>query len=405
MAADPTFLPYGRHCVEADDIEAVVRALNSEYLTTGPIVEEFEAKLANATGAAFAVSVSSATAALHLSALALDLKSGDIAIVPSATFLSTANAARYVGADVQFADVDSETGLLTPETLSDALARAGTAAKVVFPVHINGQTADMNGIIDVSVRNKLFIVEDACHALGGFQLAPDGNMTPVGSNAHGDLTVFSFHPVKSIAMGEGGAITTNNADLASKLRTLRNIGMTREPNNFQVLSQAFDDTGIVNPWYYEMASLGLNYRASALHCSLGLSQLAKLERFTKRRSALVARYHQNLARLAPLVKPLPRIAHCVPAWHLCVVLIDFDTADITRAQLMHALRDQGIGTQVHYIPVHRQPYYRDLYGDFDLPGADAYYKRALSLPLFVSMKDEDVDRVVTTLGKVLGCSE
>lgn len=402
MITDPSFLPYGRHCVEPDDIEAVVRVLKSDYLTTGPIVEEFEAKLAEETGSAFAVSVSSATAALHLSALALGLKPGDVAIVPTMTFLSTANAARYVGADVQFADVDPETGLLTPETLSDAKVQAGSNARAVFPVHINGQTADMRGISEVIGFDGRAIVEDASHALGGTHLAKDGKMTPVGSNAYSDMTIFSFHPVKSIAMGEGGAITTNNSDIADKLRVLRNISVNREPRDFQILSQAFDKNGAANPWYYEMESLGFNYRASALHCGLGLSQLGKLKQFTERRSELIARYHLKLKPLAPMIRPLPQIADCVPAWHLCVVLIDFESAGVSRAQVMRALYDEGIGTQVHYIPVHRQPYYKKLYGNLHLPGADAYYNKVLSLPLFVSMNDEDVDHVVAKLQKILG---
>ena len=401
MAADQPFLPYGRQHVEADDIEAVAQILKSEYLTTGPVVEAFESKLAEATNSTFAVCVSSGTAALHLSALALGLKEGDVVIVPSMTFLATANAVRYVRADVQFADVDPNTGLLTPETFSQALDRAGVNAKAVMPVHINGQTADMRAISQVPQFDRLVVVEDACHALGGSYVGPSGEMQPVGSNLFGDLTVFSFHPVKTIAMGEGGAITTNDEALASKLRTYRNIGMTNDPKSFQNISQAFDSDGSANPWYYEMAEIGFNYRASAIHCGIGLSQLAKLCRFVERRSALMARYEELLLELNPLVQPLLRVSGCEAAWHLCVVLIDFEAAGITRAQLMRVLRDKGIGTQVHYIPVHLQPYYKKLYGDLNLPGAEAYYSRVLSLPLFFSMTDDDVERVVTILSQAL----
>ncbi len=402
MTTDRPFLPYGRQLIEDDDIAAVAEVLRSDYLTTGPVVEAFEASLAARVNVDHAISVSSGTAALHLAALALDLGPGDIAIVPTMTFLATANAALYVGAEVEFADVDPETGLLTPETLERAMNRAGDGARVVLPVHISGHTVDMNGLSEVPGLERLHVVEDACHALGGSYVGPDNAMVPVGSNAHADMSIFSFHPVKTVAMGEGGAITTNDAALAGRLRVLRNIGMTRDPAAFEIADQAFDAAGEANPWYYEMAALGFNYRASAVHCALGLSQMAKLQRFMDRRTQLVARYRERLAPLAPTVRALPQVSDCKPSWHLCVVLIDFAAAGVSRAECMRALHGRGIGTQVHYIPVHRQPFYRKRYGDLDLPGADAYYDRALSLPLFVSMTDDDVDHVVDALAAVLG---
>jgi UDP-4-amino-4,6-dideoxy-N-acetyl-beta-L-altrosamine transaminase len=402
MADQRPFLPYGRQSIDDDDIEAVADVLCSDFLTTGPVVEAFEAKLAEVTGAAHAISVSSGTAALHLAGVALDLEPDDLVVVPSMTFLASANTAIYGGAEVQFADVDPRTGLLTADTLTQALARAGNRAKAVVPVHINGQTADMAAIGEVASRTGLAVIEDACHALGGSQARADGTLTPIGSCPHSLMSVFSFHPVKTIAMGEGGAITTNDPNVAARLRILRNIGMTRDPTAFQLPEQAFAADGTPNPWYYEMPVLGFNYRASAIHCGLGLSQLKKLNQFVEKRARLLAHYHDKLAPLAPMVEPLAAVPGGRPAWHLAVVRIDFAQAGISRAEVMRALHARSIGTQVHYIPVHRQPFYRQRYGDLHLPGADAYYERILTLPLFESMESDDVDYVVTQLAAVLG---
>lgn len=393
------FLPYGRHFVEDDDVAAVERALRSGALTGGPAVAEFERAFAQAAGAPHAVACSSGTAALHLAALALGLGPGDAAVVPSLTFLATANALRYVGADVVFADVDADTGLLTPAALESALAGAGRDKRVraVFPVHLAGQCADMAGLGALARGRGLRVVEDACHALGG---ACAGQ--PVGACGHSDTAVFSFHPVKTIAMGEGGAITTKDAILARRLSELRSHGMVRDPARFEIRAQGFGPDGEPNPWYYEMPEPGFNYRASDIHCALGSSQLAKLDRFVAERRRIVDWYAEALAPLAPLVKPLPRVPWSVPAWHLNVVLIDFRAAGTTRGQVMRALAARGIGSQVHYLPVHRQPYYRRLYGEPNLPGADAYYERTLSLPLYVGLARGDVARVVVALAAALG---
>ncbi|MBM3565308.1 MAG: UDP-4-amino-4,6-dideoxy-N-acetyl-beta-L-altrosamine transaminase, partial [Alphaproteobacteria bacterium] len=396
MTAAP-FLPYGRHLIEDDDVAAVERVLRGPALTTGPAVVDFEKVLAAACGAPHAMACSSGTAALHLAALALDLGPGDAAVVPSVTFLATANAMRYVGADVIFADVDPDTGLLTAAGLEDALKRAqGRRVKAVFPVHLAGQCAQMTAIAPIARRAGLKIVEDACHALGA-----DCDGRPVGACADSDMAVFSFHPVKTIAMGEGGAIAARDAVLAEKLRALRSHGMVRDPARFEIRDQAFEG-GEVNPWYYEMPAPGFNYRASDIHCALGLSQMKKLDRFVAERRRLADLYVRLLAPLAPVVRPLPRVSWCRPAWHLNVVLIDFAAAGVSRGRAMRALAGKGIGSQVHYLPVHRQPYYRRLYGDPRLPGADAYYERALSLPLFVGLTDADVARVVTALAAALG---
>lgn len=382
------YLPYGRHVVDDADIAAVTDVLRGDWLTTGPTVNAFETAFAKATGAAHAVSCANGTAALHLAAMALGLGTGDAVVVPSVTFLATANAVRFVDREVQFADVDRETGLLTPETLEAAIAMAAGRAKAVLPVHLNGQRCDMAGIAAVAARHGLVVVEDACHVLGE---------NGAGACAHSAMSAFSLHPVKAIAAGEGGVVTTNDPTLAEQVARFRNHGMVREPGRFIATDDAFDNGGNLNPWYYEMPELGFNYRLSDIHAALGLSQLAKLDRFIARRRALAARYDSGLAALAPWVRPIGRMPGQDPAWHIYVVLIDFEKIGKSRAAVMNALRAKDIGTQVHYIPVHRQPYYRARYGAFRLPGADAYYARALSLPLFPSMRDADVDRVIEAL--------
>ena len=392
-----SFLPYGRQIIDDDDIAAVAAVLRGDLLTTGPAVAAFEAALAETTGAAYAVACSSGTAALHLAALALGLGPDDTVVVPTVTFLATANTARYVGADVVFADVDPDTGLMGAAEFEAAIDRADSKISAVFPVHLAGQMADMVAIRAVADKHGIRVVEDACHALGTRR----GNSERAGDCRHADMACFSFHPVKTIAMGEGGAITTNDADVAANLRRLRSHGMVHQADGFLNDDMAFDDNGDPNPWYYEMPEPGFNYRASDIHCALGSSQLGKIDRFVSARSAVVTAYDKALAALDPLVQPLGRVADCVSAWHLFVALIDFEKAGISRADVMRQLRAQGIGTQVHYIPVHTQPYYRRLYGKLSLPGAGQYYRRCLSLPLSAAMKPEDAVAVINTLTDIL----
>ena len=392
------FLPYGRQSIDEDDIRVVAEALRGDYLTTGPTVAAFEAEFAAKTGAAHASACSNGTAGLHLAAMALGLGPGDAAIVPTMTFLATANCVRYVGADVVFADVDPATGLITPETAAAALARAkGKRVKALFVVHLNGQCADMKGLSAFAKAHGLRVVEDACHALGG-----DVAGTKVGSCAFGDFAVFSLHPVKTVTMGEGGVVTTADPELDRAVKRLRSHGMERDPARFASRADGFDADGAPNPWYYEMAAPGYNYRATDFQCALGRSQLAKLDKFVARRAELVTLYRARLASLAPLATPLALTKTGRPGWHLCPALIDFDAVGKTRGKVMRELSARGIGTQVHYFPVHRQPYYRALDTGLVLPGAEAYYARALSLPLYYGMADSDVDRVVGALAAVLG---
>lgn len=386
------FLPYGRQSIDESDIAAVREALESDYLTTGPRVDAFEAALSDRVGARGAVACSSGTTGLHLAMAAVGLVPGDVVIVPSITFVATANAAIWCGGRVVFSDVDPDTGLMTAAALAEALARADGPVKVVAPVHLAGQSVDMPEIEAVAHAAGARIVEDACHALG--TIAEDG---AIGGCARSDATVFSFHPVKTATAGEGGAVTARDESVLDRLRLLRNHGLVRDPARFSQRDLAFAADGSPNGWYYELQEVGFNYRLTDVACALAASQLRRLDRFVSRRAELVALYDERLAPLAPRIRPMPRRPGQSPAWHLSVVLVDFDECGVDRETMMRRLRARGIGSQVHYIPVHLQPWYRRTAPTPLLPGAEAYYRRALSLPLFPDMEDGDVDRVVDAL--------
>lgn len=403
MTKTQSFLPYTRQLIEEDDIAAVTKVLKGDFLTSGPTVPAFEEKLSQVAGASFAVGCSSGTAALHLAALALKLQPGDLVIVPAITFLATASAIRYVGAEVAFADVDAGSGLITAQHIYELLEKGGKKIKAIFPVHLGGQSPDMEAIHDIATKHGLAIVEDASHAIGStYSFSQVENK--VGSCEFSDMATFSFHPAKTVAMGEGGAITTQNSELAGRLRLLLNHGMIREPCNFVNEDMAYDsgkEKNELNPWYYEMQEIGFNYRISDIHCALGLAQLSKLEKFVEKTTSLVRYYDKLLSPFSPIVEPVTRVKYSTPAWHLYQVLIDFEEAGITRAQLMKELQRRGIGTQVHYIPVPCQPYYKDRYRIGSFPGAEAFYKRSLSLPLFAGMNDFQVESVTEALGHIL----
>ncbi|MFZ4605552.1 MAG: UDP-4-amino-4,6-dideoxy-N-acetyl-beta-L-altrosamine transaminase [Caulobacter sp.] len=382
------FLPYGRQTIEEDDIAAVAAALRADYLTTGPTVEAFETAFRDVVGAGHAVACSNGTAALHMAMLAAGIGPGDVCIVPSITFLATANCAVYVGADVVFADVDPGSGLMTPDALAEALHRAkGRRVRAVLPVHLRGDVCDLPALAALAGEAGAILVEDAPHALGS-TLKVGNHVERVGDCTHSAMATFSFHPVKTIATGEGGMVTTNDATLAGRLRRARSHGMTRTPG--------------ADPWLYEMAEPGFNYRLPDINCALGLSQLAKLPRFIDRRRTLAALYESALAPLAPIVRPATRPEGSDPVLHLLTVLIDFAAAGKTRRQVVDALAARGVGSQVHYIPVHSQPYWRSRNGPLDLPGAQAWYDRCLSLPLYPALDDGDVARVVDALQAALG---
>lgn len=386
--------PYARPDVRAQDVDAVVEVLNSQFLTTGPKIAELEAFFVQMVGAHEAVACSNGTTALHLAALALDLKPGDWVIVPAVTFLATANAVRMCGAEVVFADVAAENGLLTLSGLQEAESRAKGPIKAVFPVHMGGHCCDMKAISQYAQEKGWAVVEDACHALGG---RSQGQW--VGSCGYSDLACFSLHATKSFAAAEGGVVTTNRPDLAQRMRRLRNHGMNRE-GDFLNPELAYD-AGEVNPWYYEMDELGYNYRLSDIQAALALSQLKRKENVAKTRAELVAAYRLGLKGLAPVLRPVAPNGLGDPLLHLFQVLIDFDKLGKSRAQVCRELRAKGVGTQVHYIPLHHQPYYQKRYGEVQLDGADSFYEQVLALPLYSALTTKDVETIVQAVHQVM----
>lgn len=374
--------------MDDSDVAAVVEALRADLLTTGPRVEAFERALAERLGVKHVVAVSNGTAALHAAYHAAGVGPGDQVVVPAITFLATANAARFLDAEPRFADVGAEDGLLGPGALEQALAAAGPVRAVV-PVHLTGRPADLEGIGAAARARGAVIIEDACHALGARYRG-----APIGACSHSDAAVFSFHPVKHVTTGEGGAIATNDSTLALRARRFRSHGMVHDAASLEAPSPG--------PWYYEQQELGFNYRLTDLQCALGTSQLRRLDAFLGRRRALAARY-DALLQGVPHVRPVGAgPAGAESAWHLYAVLIDFASVGRSRAAVMQALRDRGVGTQVHYIPVPAQPYYRRRGADPErFPGARGYYERTLSLPLFPAMSDADPERVVAALREVL----
>lgn len=373
-------VPYGRHSIDQKDIDAVVQVLQSDWLTCGPLVERFEKKLEEVVSAKHAIACSNGTTALHLALLALGIRAGDVVLVPSITFLASANAARYVGADVVFVDVDPSAGLMTAQTLEQAiLQNRDKSLKAVVNVHLAGQCEVLEEIYEVAKKYNLLIIEDAAHAVGTMYIDKNGDQYPIGSNAFSDITTFSFHPVKTIAMGEGGAVTTNDPMVAKKLKLLRSHSMMRDASEWEEIE--------VGPWYYEMKELGYNYRISDINCALGLSQLEKLDAFKANRQRIVDFYDNEFTQIQN-VTPLKKLSCSNTAWHLYVALIDFEKMKKSRAELMTDLKEKGIGTQVHYIPVHKQPYYKKLYGDQTLTGAENYYRKCLSLPLYCGLTTE-----------------
>ena len=378
-------LPYGRQTLDDDDIAAVVRVLRSDWLTQGPAVDAFEAGLCEATGGAYAVAVANGTAALHLAYVALGLSNGDSIVTTPITFLATANAARYCGAEARFADVDAATGNLDPASVESMI---DDTTRGIVAVHLGGLPAPLEALRAIADRHGLWLVEDASHALGATYLA-----SRIGDGTYCDAATFSFHPVKHVACGEGGAVTTNDAAVAETIARLRAHGVVR----------IADGPDGPRPWYYEAPELGWNYRLSDIHAALGLSQLAKQPAWLARRRAIADRYRAALsARFDDRVVSPLAVADSTSAYHLFAVAIDFARFGRTRGDVMLALRQRGIGTQVHYIPVDHQPYYVARYGPpAALPGAAAYYDATLSLPMYPALTDDDVDLVVESLGAAL----
>jgi len=410
-------IPYGKQSISDDDIAAVVDVLRSDFLTCGPEVEAFESEFAAMVGAKHAVAVCNATVALHLAMLVAKIGPGDRVITSPNTFLSSANCAAFVGAIPDFCDIDPQTYNICPETLARDWQ---DDTKAVVAVAYAGQSADMPAIAEIARSRGAIVIEDGCHGMGG-GFSHEGKNYKIGGHPWADMSTFSFHPVKTMTTGEGGMLVTDNDQYAQTARLLRSHGMTRNATEFiglvdpDISDSSNPSSGIIaqsttshlpshalaerGPWYYEMQSLGFNFRITDFQCALGLSQLKRLPEFVSRRRDIVARYNDALAGLPWLETP------GVPderergeiSWHLYTVQIDFDKIGKSRTEVMMALREQGIGTQVLYIPVHLQPWYRRTYGyaQGKCPVAETYYTRALSLPLYPSMSDDEVDQVVT----------
>ncbi len=377
-----TMLPYGRQSVSEEDIQAVADVLRSDWLTTGPKVAEFEEALAAQVGAKYAVAFSSGTAALHGAAFAADLKAGDEAITSPLTFAATANCVLYQGARPVFADVCPDTLNLDPDRFAE---RITASTRAVLPVDYAGHPADLDPILDLADRHGLIVIEDACHALG-----TEYKGRGTGSIAH--MSVFSFHPVKHVATGEGGMVTTDRADLAESLRRFRNHGISSDARQRQASGQ----------WHYEMVLLGFNYRLTDIACALGLSQLKRLDANLARRREIAARYTAAFRDIPGVVAPSVR-PNVNPAWHLYPIRVSAARLNADRAHVFRALRGENIGVNVHYIPVHLHPYYRDRFGyrGGEYPVAEAAFEQLISLPMFHGMTDEDVQDVIEALTKVM----
>ena len=387
-------IPYGKHYIDENDIQAVVDVLRSDYLTQGPIVEKFERAVAQYVGVKYAVAVSSGTAALHLANLAADVGPGFSAVTSPITFVASANSILYAGGKVLFADIENDTVNMSPESLED-IFETNKNIKAVIPVHFAGLPCDMELIAETARSHNLKVIEDAAHALGGKY----SNGMRVGSCAYSDLTVFSFHPVKSITSGEGGMVTTNSEDLYRKLLRLRSHGITKLDDSFQnpILARTSQSK---NPWYYEMQELGYNYRLTDFQCVLGISQMRRIEKFMARRQALRNQYLQAFSK-HPLITPGQALQFGQSANHIFPVRIRFSEIQKSRTEIMSKLIEQGIVTQVHYIPIPLHPFYQKRgYGVADLPEAMSYYEEALTLPLYPSLGFREQERVIENLLKL-----
>ena len=376
-----TLLPYGRQSISEEDIEAVARVLRSDWLTTGPKVGEFEEAFASRVGAKYAVSFTSGTAALHGAAFTAGLKAGDEAITTPLTFAASANCVLYQGATPVFADVCPDTLNIDPDEVA---ARITPATRAIIPVDYAGQPAELDAIRELAARHGCVVIEDASHALGAIYKGQ-----PVGGIA--DMTVFSFHPVKHLTTGEGGMVTTNRPDFAKTLRRFRNHGISSDARTRQAEGQ----------WHYEMVLLGFNYRLTDIACALGLSQLDRLDRNLARRRQIAARYTAAFEDVREVMMPVVH-ENVNPAWHLYPIRLNLEKLSVDRSRFFRALSAENIGVNVHYIPVHLHPYYRERFGHHagQFPIAEDAYSRLISLPMFHGMTDDDVEDVITAVKKV-----
>lgn len=384
-------IPYGRQDITQADIDQVVRVLRSDFLTQGPMVPRFEQLVAKHVGASHAVAVNSATSALHIACLALGLGPGDRLWTTPVTFVASANCGLYCGAEVDFVDIDVRTYNMCPLALERKLeqaAREGALPKVVVPVHLCGQPCDMRAIGELAQRYGFKVIEDASHAIGGKY---QGQY--IGGCRYSDITVFSFHPVKIITTAEGGMALTNNAELAASMELLRSHGITRD---LQKMTRAPD-----GPWYYQQIDLGFNYRMTELQAALGVSQMERLDDYIARRHRLAERYNELLKDL-PVTLPWQH-PDSYSGLHLYVIRLNLAEIEKTHREIFESLREQGVGVNLHYIPIHTQPYYERMgFVSEDFPCSMEYYREAISIPMFQTMSDEQQDQVVAGLIKALG---
>ncbi|MEC7276630.1 MAG: UDP-4-amino-4,6-dideoxy-N-acetyl-beta-L-altrosamine transaminase [Bdellovibrionota bacterium] len=381
-------IPYGRQNISEEDIQEVVKVLKSDFITQGPLIPEFENKLSQYVGAKHAVAVNSATSALHIACLALGLTKGDTLWTSPNSFVASSNCGLYCGADVDFVDIDEATFNMCPKKLEEKLINAKQEKKlpkVVIPVHFSGASCEMKRIHELSKEYGFFIIEDASHAVGA-----DYEKTKVGSCSYSDIAVFSFHPVKIITTAEGGVAFTNNDELAKKMGMLRTHGITKDSEMYTA-----DFSG---PWKYEQQSLGLNYRLTDIQACLGLSQLKRLDEFVLKRRELAKKYTQELKDVKGLSLPSEEFLE-TSSWHLYVIRVDEGSR---RESLFKELRHHGIGVNVHYIPIHLQPYYQQLgFKAGDFPVSEDYYNRCISIPLFPDLTDSDFSFVVEKIKELL----
>lgn len=392
-------IPYSTQSLSRGDIAEVVKVLKSGWMTQGPKAGEFEKKLAAYTGARYAVVVANGTAALHLACLALGVKPGDEVITSPITFLASANGVLYAGANPIFADIDPVRLTLDPEKTSKV---ASKKTRGIIPVDFAGQPSDLPALYQLAKKKGLFVLEDGCHALGA-RYKSSGKWYKIGGCAHADACIFSFHPVKGMTTGEGGAITTNDKALYERLLSLRTHGITKEPARFKNRAMAFDGLRAKKPggWYYEMQELGFNYRLTDFQCALGISQLARLDTFVAKRRKIAAFYDKAFSDFKLLETPA-RIAGAESAYHLYPIRLCLNKLKVSRHILFETLRAEGLGVQVHYIPVHLQPFYQKMgwrLGQF--PESESYYERTISIPVFPDMSKAMMLRVVRTVKRVL----
>jgi UDP-4-amino-4,6-dideoxy-N-acetyl-beta-L-altrosamine transaminase len=383
------FIPYGRQDISADDIDAVVEILRSDFLTQGPAVEKFETCLAKYSDAKYAVAVNSATSALHIACLALGVSNKDIVWTSPITFVATANSALYCGASIDFVDIDFETNNISINSLKEKLEQAkkmNCLPSVLIPVHMAGTSCDMESIFKLSKEYGFKIIEDASHAIGGTY-----KKSKIGASAYSDITVFSFHPVKIITTGEGGAALTNNKEIFEKLSLFRTHGITRDADQMTHSPEG--------GWYYQQIALGLNYRITDIQAALGTSQMSRIDSFVLKRNELADRYNKHLSNL-PIVLP-KTLEDTYSSYHLYIIKLS-ENSSIERKELYDGLKAHNIGVNVHYIPVHLQPYYKNIgFSEGDFPEAERFYKNAISIPLHPKLSIDEQDYVIDKVSEYL----